>query len=387
MGYDIWKIASQNEHVKYCVYQLEQAPSTNQLHLQGFIHFNSPRKFDYVKNLIGGEAHVEIAQDVKASIAYCQKSDTRVSGPWKFGSEPIHQGKRSDLVSMYEDIKNRRPLKEMIEENPSYLKYEKAIRFACNILSKDLSKREKVDVYVHYGKPGTGKTYSVYQKYGYDNVYKLACPNQKGSNLWFDNYNSEKVLLIDDFDKYVCELSYIKNILDHYPQQVQCKGGFYWACWDTVIITSNTAPATWYYGETEDNQNALRRRIMSTSNNIDKADRIKHYVEYRTWIFEKWDLTTIGDHQQDTDDQFVAPPPPPRSETPPPPLTPTPASSQDPNLVTPTQQYPDSEEDDPIISTSPRRSPPHKRLRRTLSRPIVMSGRLYIDDEAEESDS
>jgi len=74
-----------NDACSFTVFQLEKAPSTGQLHIQGFIHFKSSRKMSFVKNLIGNEPHCEVAHDVPASILYCQKSDTRIKGPWKYG--------------------------------------------------------------------------------------------------------------------------------------------------------------------------------------------------------------------------------------------------------------------------------------------------------------
>lgn len=73
-----------------CRYQLEKAPSTGKLHLQGVIRLVKLSTFTaakaaFEKMRLGG-AHIEMARGTFASnLAYCSKADTRVSGPYDFG--------------------------------------------------------------------------------------------------------------------------------------------------------------------------------------------------------------------------------------------------------------------------------------------------------------
>ena len=86
-------------------------------------------------------------------------------------------------------------------------------------------------------------------------VYKLNQPSN--NSLWFDGYNGEKVLLIDDFSGWV-KYRELLTLLDGYPYRCEMKGGHVWAKWNWVIITSNLDVKNWYNREDID---PLTRRI------------------------------------------------------------------------------------------------------------------------------
>jgi hypothetical protein len=67
------------------------------------------------------------------------------------------------------------------------------------------------------------------------------------------------VLLIDDFYGWI-KYGFLLKVLDIYPLRLAVKGSHAYACWETVYITSNKAPETWYAGGMTA---ALRRRIHS----------------------------------------------------------------------------------------------------------------------------
>jgi len=62
---------------------------------------------------------------------------------------------------------------------------------------------------------------------------------------WWQNYSGESALILDDYNGYL-QYTELLRVLDRYAYQVQIKGGFVWAQWNTVIITSNTDPKEWY---------------------------------------------------------------------------------------------------------------------------------------------
>ena len=84
------------EHASYMVYQSEMAPTTGQLHLQGFIKFLKDKRPNGAKNIVCSLFSVSSVHITKgdgkayAMSAYCQKEDTRVPGtsPTIFGSLP-----------------------------------------------------------------------------------------------------------------------------------------------------------------------------------------------------------------------------------------------------------------------------------------------------------
>jgi len=65
-------------HHSACVYQLEKAPTTGQLHIQAYQEFSAPVKFASIKANFP-TAHIEKAfKDSATCQAYCSKEETRV---------------------------------------------------------------------------------------------------------------------------------------------------------------------------------------------------------------------------------------------------------------------------------------------------------------------
>ena len=117
---------------------------------------------------------------------------------------------------------------------------------------------QDVEVVVLIGEPGVGKTKSVYDKHRSEEIYKLTASTQ---SVWFDHYDGEKVLLIDDFKGWI-PYTYLLNLLDRYPVSLPVKGGHTYALWDRVYITSNYPIDQWYNFATLKKE-ALTRRIKS----------------------------------------------------------------------------------------------------------------------------
>ena len=62
-------------------------------HYQAVVWFKNPRSFRGIKSLFP-RAHIEICRDLKKSIAYCSKVETRSEGPW-FKGWPQPKEKRA----------------------------------------------------------------------------------------------------------------------------------------------------------------------------------------------------------------------------------------------------------------------------------------------------
>lgn len=69
---------------------------------------------------------------------------------------------------------------------------------------------------------------------GYDHVYALAGK----SPLWFDSYEGESVLLIDEYQGGIDAEAFLR-VVDGHPYQAPCKHGFIPARWTVVVVVSN----------------------------------------------------------------------------------------------------------------------------------------------------
>lgn len=237
------------------VFQLEKA-ETGTPHYQGCIRLIRPKRPQTMSRDLF-KAHWTVTRDLTAAWDYCMKDDTRMAGPWTFGNGPVTKGQRNDLVECAAMVKKGKTLTEIAEVYPGQVvRYAQHLDRFRSLYSP--VRTEELQVILLLGRPGTGKTRWAYHQY--PSLY--ATPLSK--DLWFNNYQQQKTVLIDDFHGNI-PLILLLRLLDRYPIQVPTKGGFVWWCPTMILLTSNTPVTTWYdFNERQDSYEALIRRLTKT---------------------------------------------------------------------------------------------------------------------------
>lgn len=245
--------------IRYYIYQKEQCPKSKKEHWQGYVEFSKPIRFKRAQKLLGAEnCHLETRKGTREEAkSYCSKEETRLEKPIEWGNwESGGQGTRNDLKKVLKDVAEGKPIVEIIEENPElYGRYRNTIKdYKFEILKKKTKTFRNIVVEVHWGEAGTGKTRHCVETE--PEAYKLDFDDQ----VWWDGYEGETTLIINDF---YGNIKYHKllDLLDGYQLRLPIKGGFTYANWNKVLITSNKPPDQWYnMGMTD----ALKRRIHET---------------------------------------------------------------------------------------------------------------------------
>ncbi len=67
-----------------------------------------------------------------------------------------------------------------------------------------------------------------------------------GGAVWFDTYDQEETLLLDNFTGHFMPYTMLLRVLDGYPMMIPTKGGHTFAAWKNVLITSIWHPREWY---------------------------------------------------------------------------------------------------------------------------------------------
>lgn len=229
---------------RYYIFQHEVCPKTDKDHFQGTIIFTNQRHFNAVRKGLN-YSHIEPCRSEGASANYCRKSETSIAGPWEWGDMP-EQGKRCDIIALKDAILSGNSEWTVATDDKLLGTYAKYTRYSDRLYELKLKKFSnsfrKVEVDVLWGEAGSGKTKSVYEKYGFENIYNVTNINDK---VWFDGYNGESILLLDDFYGWI-QWGYFLKITDGYPIRLDVKTRSSWACWTRVIITSNKHPIEWY---------------------------------------------------------------------------------------------------------------------------------------------
>lgn len=96
---DAFAVPDEDPNFKYMVYQVEKAPETGALHVQGYIELKRQTDFTTVKSMFPCDVHLERRLGTRAqAIAYCKKMETRYADPIEFGKNDVgNQGAREDL--------------------------------------------------------------------------------------------------------------------------------------------------------------------------------------------------------------------------------------------------------------------------------------------------
>jgi len=237
--------------IDYLVCQVERCPDTGRVHLHAYIQFSRNKRLAALKKL-NARADWEVRRGThEQAKAYCTKTESRVNGPWELGQEKVpSQGKRNDLIEIGALVAAKKSNEEILETlGASCSRFSKQIdwlRFVGN--EKDSDRQlQGVRVIVLYGPTGRGKTYAAVNYIaGNKDYYICEAPSHSTSKVWFDGYQGQRCLILDDFAGGFCQFRFLLRLLDKYKLKVEIKGGHAWAIWTTVVITSNHHPSEWY---------------------------------------------------------------------------------------------------------------------------------------------
>lgn len=282
--------------VRVCFAQLECAPTTGRIHVQGYLEVAKAKTIVEMKTATqayfgketGWKAYFDISRGTREdNERYCSKENTSLGHPsirYIARDEAEERGDGEELVaggidgdasvSNEEKFKESKYIEDMLQahyspqEIASYVMrdeelkpqfknrvYWKVMQFLSSlekrsqwILTESLPKCRNVEVWVVWGDPGVGKTYSITQRYPPNDVYRWTL----SMGQWWDGYLGQRVLIVDDFGnrdgngRWPLAPSFMLDVLQGYRMQVPVKGGFRYARWELVYIISNFSPGTWY---------------------------------------------------------------------------------------------------------------------------------------------
>lgn len=262
--------------ISYCVFQLERCPNSGRPHAQGYLELTKSERWATVKSWFTGiyaqKAHLEAAiKDGHVCTAYCTKdrnkdgTEARCPGtePFKFGcvrkaSSDDKKEKPPPATEVIIALLNAGVSLTAIERDPETpIKIKSAIARNFKWLNDTQMRMTNYtspptrDVYseVWIGAPGVGKSEVALTRWKStysDTVYRLTIGLQSGQTVWFEDYERQPVLLLDDFDGTWMQAGQLVQILDKYRNKVSTKGGKAIPYWVHVIVISNSQIDDWW---------------------------------------------------------------------------------------------------------------------------------------------
>jgi len=231
----------------YACGQLEKGKEGT-YHIQAYFNYSNTKALGgltkYDKKIHGEKVKVDNGAD-----KYCMKEDTRVEGPWEFGTKPVQRNDKKDWDRVWEDAK-----KGDLEKIPkdiliSHYKNIKAIQkdYMKHTDSDDLRGRWI------WGPPGVGKSRKAREQF--PNHYPKLC------NKWFDGYQGEEAVIMDDIGlDHKCLGQQLKIWGDRYACILETKGGAVPSNFKYFVVTSQYTIEEIWNGD-QATIDALKRRF------------------------------------------------------------------------------------------------------------------------------
>jgi len=181
------------------------------------------------------------------NFAYCRKEGNVIIDT----AAETNQGRRYDLEGVYAAAKEGMSMEKFMERMPGLTHirvFEKA-----KLIVAPRGTNEYKEVIWRWGPTGTGKT-----KWAYDNYPDLY---EKTSFKWWDGYDGQETVLIDDIRGDFCKFHELLKLLDRYRYRGEIKGGTVEITAKRFIITCPYKPEDLYHGRTDEDITQLMRRI------------------------------------------------------------------------------------------------------------------------------
>jgi len=216
---------------KYIAYSKEVAPTTGTPHLQGYISFANAKTHQQVKRLLPRCFVAPMLGSVSQNETYCSKAGLLIER----GEKPVS----NDNKGRAEKLRWQRARDLAKDGNLDEIDADIFIRCYSTLknIKKDYQKKpspEDVKCFWIYGLTGTGKSYSV--ETTFPDCYKKSMDDLK----WFDGYQGEDVIYLEDIDKYQVKWGgLLKRLADRWPMQASIKGSMLYIRPKIVIVTSN----------------------------------------------------------------------------------------------------------------------------------------------------
>lgn len=275
------------------IFQLERAPTTNRLHYQGFALLDpkKPIRLAGAKQLfdpIFPNCHLEPTRaSTPKAVAYCEKEESQVAGPWRFGDLGRSQGQRNDLAALKDAVDNDVSAVELWDQHfAPMVRYHKSIDVYRNI--KIAPRTEQTELIIMIGPTAVGKTTWIMDQF--PGAYWISPPQSRGQSLWWDGYKQQPTVVFDEFRGWWFPFSVLLQLANKSPYTVQPKGipGVQFTS-ARVIIATNYHPLTFYPNVSD--QSPLERRITE----IQVWDSYKSFTSYKTTDKPAWENYRLSD--------------------------------------------------------------------------------------------
>lgn len=238
----------EDESIRYICFGKEVGESGTP-HLQGYLYTKNPQLHEWYRRRIPG-AHIEFQRGTcEQAIAYCEKD-----GDFhELGDRPVGSKRKGEIEIERWDDARRAACSGDLDSIPSdiYVRYYRTLKEIKKDHMLKPADNEDVSGKWIYGVAGIGKSRKAREDYP-GAYFKMA-------NKWWDGYQGEDYVILDDLDKKHDVLGHhLKIWMDRYAFIAETKGGALLIRPKLIIVTSQySVDDIW---NDEETRAAIKRR-------------------------------------------------------------------------------------------------------------------------------
>lgn len=267
------------KNVRYIIYQREIGTHE---HFQGYLELSEQLTYEQLHAFEGLEgAHFEKRRGTaKQASHYCSKpvtscdcsmcteearEPTKLEGPWVWG-EMSHQGARNELLEIQRELDRGTSHKRIAKEHfPEWIRYQKSFVEYRRVTTEPRVKKTKTFLFV--GPAGHGKSTLMKILARYIGSYWKA-PHKKNSGLYFDGYDGQEVMIIDEFDGGTMPPTLFNEIADEHECTLPVHGAAgHQMVAKYLFIGTNYAPKFWW-------KKRSAHQLLQTTRRIDVVFKV-----------------------------------------------------------------------------------------------------------------
>lgn len=239
-----YKILTEEIEWKYLIIGKERG-SEGTPHLQGAGELVTRRRLTTLSKIIRRVHWEPMKSTMENASNYCKKEGDFV----EFGTMPITNSAKITTDTVRTSLLDGANIRNLVDDGTplSGLKYANFW-----LTYKEKSRREKPTVIWLWGASGTGKSRMAQEMAGNDDYWK-------DNTKWWDGYDGQKAVVLDDFRAHQMKFTYLLKLLDRYPMRVEIKGGYRQMTSPLIIVTSIVHPENSYQKDEEPMKQLIRR--------------------------------------------------------------------------------------------------------------------------------
>lgn len=226
-------------------------------HLQGYIEFQNKKRMTALKK-INARIHWEKLKGKPWQAAnYCKKDGDHQE--WGEISMKEKAGSKDEDFSFTLNHFLTGGMRKVLATPPTMGRVRLLEKWATYL---EPGRTEKPFVHWIWGASGTGKS---------SQAAEYPDPYWKDDTKWWDGYDGQETIILDDFRGHQMRFTYLLRLLDRYPMRVEVKGGYRQVNSKNIVVTSIIHPEQ-IYSSVKDLDEPIRqllRRIdkITESNN------------------------------------------------------------------------------------------------------------------------